>query len=77
MDNMTPFECYAMWNDELLKCIMSGRAESTDADVIRSEMDKCWAKMTPTEQDKMRRRNEGRRSDIDLDELLEDLKDES
>lgn len=60
MDNMTPFECYAMWNDELLKCIMTGRAESTDADIIRGNMDRYWAMMTPEEQDQMRKRNEGR-----------------
>ena len=52
------FEAYSALNDQLLRCIMTGKGESAEADAIRDQMDEHWYKMSLTQQDAIRRHNE-------------------
>jgi hypothetical protein len=52
------FEAYSDLNDRLLRCIMSGKGESEEADKLRDLMDDHWYKMSIAEQDAIRRHNE-------------------
>ena len=54
------FEAYSALNDQLLRCIMTGKGESEEADAIRDQMDDLWKKMSLTQQDAIRRHNEAK-----------------
>lgn len=57
---MTLFQEYAELNDQLLRCILTGRSETKEANEIRDQMDKRWKMLSFTEQELMRKRNEAR-----------------
>jgi exoribonuclease II len=57
---MTHFESYAELNERLLRCILTGRSETKDANEIRKQMDEHWKQMSSIEQDLMRKKCEGR-----------------
>ena len=52
------FGAYSALNDQLLRCIMTGKSESAEAEAIRDQMDDLWKKMSLPEQDAIRRHNE-------------------
>lgn len=55
---MTHFESYAELNDQLLRFILTGKGDTTEADNVRDRMDEHWKQMSLTEQELMRKRNE-------------------
>jgi hypothetical protein len=57
------FEEYAALNEQLLRCIFTGEGNSTEAEVIRDQLDVHWHKMSAIEQELMRKRNEAKLSD--------------
>lgn len=52
------FESYNALNEQLLRCIMTGKGDSKEADDIRDQMDVYWYKMSAAQQDAIRRHNE-------------------
>lgn len=52
------FEAYSFLNDQLLRCIMTGKSESAEAEAIRDQMDIHWKHLSLTQQEAMRLRNE-------------------
>lgn len=52
------FAAYSGLNDQLLRCIMTGKSESDEAEFIRDQMDYHWRRMSLTEQELMRAHNE-------------------
>jgi hypothetical protein len=56
--NSKHFLAYEIYNEQLLRLIMTGKGDSKEADDIRDQMDTHWYRMSEEEQDEMRKQNE-------------------